>query len=44
VLRQLQRVLRETARRFFTKEAVAVKVAVVGTERAVGQHASGEGQ
>jgi hypothetical protein len=36
--------LRETARRFFAKEAVAVKVAVVGTERAAGQHASGGGR
>jgi len=35
--------LRETARRFFAKEAVAVKVAV-GTERAAGQHASGGGR
>jgi hypothetical protein len=36
--------LLETARRFSGKEAVAVKVAVVGTERAAGQHPSGGGR
>lgn len=43
-LRQFRHTLRETGRRFFAKEAVAVKVAVVGTERAAGQHASGGGR